>query len=65
MPTFEDFIGGSMALVGLQDTYSLNMSDIIHGTLGSGSGIASDNSVPQSPYELSGIILRLHWLKSY
>lgn len=48
MPTYDDFIGGSMALVGLQDTYGLNLSEIIHGSLG------ADKPVPQSPYELSG-----------
>lgn len=50
MPTFDDFIGGSMALVGLQDTYGLNLSEVIYGTLGS-------ESVPQSPYELSGKLI--------
>lgn len=48
MPTFDDFIGGSMALVGLQDTYGLNLSEVILGSLG------SDEPVPQSPYELTG-----------
>lgn len=48
LPTFDDFIGGSMALVGLQDTYALNLSEIIHGTL------PTESNVQTSPYELSG-----------
>ncbi|ODN01274.1 Prolyl 4-hydroxylase subunit alpha-1 [Orchesella cincta] len=47
LPSFEDFIGGSMALVGLQDTYALNLSEIIHGDL------STENAVQKSPYELS------------
>ncbi|CAG7734724.1 unnamed protein product [Allacma fusca] len=47
LPTFEDFIGGSMALVGLQDTYKLNLSDIIQGSIGEGS------NTRRSPYELT------------
>jgi len=48
LPSFEDFIGGSMALVGLQDTYALNLSEIIHGDL------LTESTVQKSPYELSG-----------
>jgi len=50
LPTFEDFVGGSVALVGLQDTYALNLSEIIHGSL----PIEEKDALPKSLYKLSG-----------
>ena len=54
LPTFDDFVGGSMALVGLQDTYQLNLTEVIHGRIETGSREL------RSPYELSGTIGQKH-----